>query len=208
MPIVPETEIERRLVADSDWSLGAAWGKPRPGHPEGSVAAHIEEVLSNVDRVALDAEDRTRLRFVALVHDTFKHRVDPDRQPTGENHHALIARRFAERYIDDPELLEIIELHDEAYNSWVKGDRGRKWDAAEERARRLIDRLGASLAFYLRFYRADNATGSKDQAPLEWFEQLVPGDDTSGRPGVRDSPRPSTWLSRVGRRVVRTLHLE
>jgi hypothetical protein len=33
--------------------------------------------------------------------------------PTGENHHAMIARRFAERYVDDPKLLDVIELHDE-----------------------------------------------------------------------------------------------
>jgi hypothetical protein len=85
----------------------------------------------------------------------------------------MIARRFAERYIDDRELLDVIELHDEAYNSWVKGERGDNWPTAVERARALIDRLGASLDFYLRFYRADNATGSKNQAPLRWFESVI-----------------------------------
>ena len=87
----------------------------------------------------------------------------------------MIARRFAERLVDDPKLLDVIELHDEAFNSWVKGERGGKWDAAETRATRLLDRLGDSRDFYLRFYRADNRTGSKDQAPLEWFESLSSG---------------------------------
>jgi hypothetical protein len=50
---------------------------------------HIEEVLANVDLVALDESDRQRLRFVALVHDTFKHRVDRDQPRVGENHHAM-----------------------------------------------------------------------------------------------------------------------
>jgi hypothetical protein len=171
--IVPETELEARIVSDPDWVEGIAWGEPRPSHPEGSVAAHVNEVLANVDRVALDPRDRERLRLVALIHDTFKHMVDPDRPRTGENHHALIARRFAERHLDDEELLDVIELHDEAYNAWVKGDRGGNWPAAEARARRLIERLGDALPFYLRFYRADNATGSKNQAPLEWFEELI-----------------------------------
>jgi hypothetical protein len=27
--------------------------------------------------------------------------------------------------------------------------------------------------FYLRFYRADNATSSKDQEPLDWFVRLL-----------------------------------
>src|SRR4029077_679824 len=91
----------------------------------------------------------------------------------GENHHAMIARRFAQRYIDDPEILEVIELHDEAFNAWVKGERGGKWDAAEARAQRLLQRLEGSANFYLRFYRADNQTGSKSQEPLQWFERIM-----------------------------------
>jgi hypothetical protein len=176
--VEPETELERRVVADPEWEEGAAWGDPRPGHPEGSVLAHIEEVLVNVDDVALDRVDRQRLRFVALTHDTFKHRVDRTRPRVGENHHAMIARQFASRFSDDVELLDVIELHDEAYNAWVKGDRGGKWDAAEARAGRLLDRLGPSADFYVRFYRADNRTGSKNQAPLHWFEGLL---GTSGQ---------------------------
>ena len=175
MAIEPETERERRIVADPEWVAGAGWGERRPGHPEGEVSAHIHQVLVNVDRLALDASDRDRLRFVALIHDTFKHRVDNDRPRVGDNHHATVARRFAERFTADPELLEVIELHDEAFNAWAKGERSGDWEGAEARARRLLDRLGPSAAFYVRFYRADNRTGSKDQAPLEWFERLVAG---------------------------------
>ena len=90
----------------------------------------------------------------------------------GENHHAMIARRFAERYTEDAEVLDVIELHDEAFNAWVKGERGGKWDAAEARALRLLDRLGGSADFYLRFYRADNRTAARSQEPLEWFEGI------------------------------------
>jgi hypothetical protein len=160
-------------MRDPRWIAGVAWGEPRRGHPEGSVAAHVDEVLANVDAVAVDTRDRERMRLVALIHDSFKHEVDRSRQPTGENHHARIARRFAEQYVDDAEILDVIELHDEAYNAWAKGARGAKWEAAEARARRLIDRLGPTVHFYLRFYRADNATGSKSRAPLDWFERLL-----------------------------------
>jgi hypothetical protein len=176
--MVPETELERRVVADPEWQQGAAWGDPRPGHPEGAVLAHIDEVLTNIDAVSLDEVDRERLRLVALIHDTFKHRVDTSRPRDGKNHHAMIARRFAEQYTADRELLEVIELHDEAFNAWLTGDRAGKWAAAERRARRLLERLGPSVAFYVRFYRADNRTGVKDQTPLEWFEQIA-GDSTA-----------------------------
>jgi len=173
MAIVPESELERRIVADPRWQEGAAWGTPRPGHPEGSVAGHIEEVLSNVDDEASDAVDRERLRFVALIHDTFKHRVQRARPRTGDNHHAVVARQFAEHYTNDVELLELIELHDESYNAWLKGRRSGDWPAAEARARRLLDRLGRSAPLYLRFYRADARTGDKSREPLVWFEGLA-----------------------------------
>ncbi len=137
------------------------------------MAAHIVEVLANVDRVSLGPADRERLRLIALVHDAFKHQVDRARPRTGENHHGMLARRFAERYIRDREVLEVIELHDEAYNAWALGRRRGNWERAEARAVRLLDRLGESVRLYERFYRADNETGSKDRAPWDWFVKLA-----------------------------------
>src|SRR5581483_8094318 len=142
------------------------------GHPQGTVADHIELILRNVDDIAIDLFDRERLRLVALIHDAFKFREDAGQPRVGANHHAMIARHFAERYIDDSELLEVIELHDEAYDSWTQGQVEGDWPLALARAQRLIDRLGVSLGFYLRFYRADTVTGFKNKAPLEWFESV------------------------------------
>lgn len=171
--LVPESELETRIMADPRWIAGASWGEPRRGHPEGEVRLHVMDVLANLEGQRLSAGDRSKLRLVALIHDTFKNEVDRARPRSGENHHATIARRFAEKYVDDPEVLELIELHDEAYNSWVTGRWRGDWAAAEARAWRLIDRLGPSIDLYLAFYRADNATGDKEAAPLEWFERLV-----------------------------------
>jgi HD domain len=168
-----ETELEARICADEDWTEGAEWGKPRPGHSEGLVMYHIADVLANIDRIATTPEERRNLRLIALIHDSFKYRVDPSKPKTGANHHAFIARKFAERYIDDPALLEIIELHDEAYNSWRSGASKGKWEQAEERASRLVVRLGPSLPLYMRFFRADNATDSKEDDSLVWFEQFL-----------------------------------
>ena len=164
MSIEPETELERRILADPDWQEGAAWGKPRRGHPEGTVAAHVEEVLENVDRLAVDAEDRARLRLIAIVHDNFKHRVNHLLPFGGRNDHAALARKFAERYIDDEGVLEVIELHDEAYRAWRRRD--------EHRAHRLIDRLGPHLGLFRRFHRCDNETGDKTADDRVWFDRL------------------------------------
>ncbi|MEP7284260.1 MAG: HD domain-containing protein [Chloroflexota bacterium] len=173
LPFKLETTLEEKIAADPEWQEGAVWGKPRSGHPEGQVLQHIAEVLANVDRFAIDAEDRRALRIIALIHDTFKSRVKPLLPAVGENHHAMLARRFAERYIDDPALLDIIELHDAAYHCWRAGARWGNWAKAGEYADQLIARLGPSLPRYVRFFRADNRTGDKDQAPLAWFEDYV-----------------------------------
>jgi RimJ/RimL family protein N-acetyltransferase len=175
----PETPLERAICADPAWRAGVAWGEPRPGHPEGTVLAHVGDVLANVDRVALDPADRERLRLAALVHDACKGDVDRSLPKTGENHHAMRARRFAERLVADPDLLDVIDLHDDAYLAWRHGRRSGDWDEAERRARVLIARLdegsGARFGLYMRFYQADNETDGKTDEHRHWFAGLRDG---------------------------------
>ena len=173
LPFKPETEFEEKIVNDQEWMAGAMWGEPREGHPEGKISFHIKDVLENVTKLAPNSKTREKLRLIALVHDTFKYKVDIAKPLTGNNHHAFIARKFAEKYIDNVELLEIIELHDEAFNSWQKGNRDNKWDKAEERATTLLKRINSFIDLYLIFYKCDNQTDGKDQACVEWFENFV-----------------------------------
>lgn len=171
--IKPETTLESVIISDPLFVLGASWGVPRRGHPEGQVIYHIEEVLNNVDKYS-EGSTREKLRLIALTHDTFKFKVDETKARSGENHHAMIARRFAETYIDDAQVLDVIELHDEAYNAWVKG-RNSDWLKAEARLNALIDRLGDTLPLYRVFYRCDNETGNKRQDNYIWFESYLLG---------------------------------
>jgi hypothetical protein len=173
LPFVLETDLERRIAADPEWQAGIDWGKPRFGHMEGPVKYHIAEVLANIDRQCTTAEERRLLRLVALIHDTFKYRVDESRPKIGTNHHAYIARQFAERYISDPVVLNLIELHDEAYNGWRLGAHRDRWHHAEERVDNLLQCIGPSLSLYIRFFQADSETDSKDQAPVAWFKQFL-----------------------------------
>lgn len=173
LPFQLETELEKQICADDAWLQGVMWGEPRSGHSEGQVRYHIAEVLANVDHLARTDEERCALRLVALIHDTFKYRVDLSQPRRGTNHHAVLARTFAERYLDDPAILEIIELHDEAFNSWRMGASKGRWNEAEARVTRLVARLGTSLPLYVLFFRADNQTGSKERDSLVWFEQFL-----------------------------------
>lgn len=160
-------------MADPRWRRGSAWGSPRPGHPEGAVAAHVADVLANLDRQRLAPDERRKLRLVAILHDAMKAEVDGAHPSAGDNHHAVRARRFAEAYVDDPDVLELVELHDEAYNAWVTGHRRGRWDRAEARAGALVDRLGPRLALFLAFYHADNRTGDKRPDSVAWFEAFL-----------------------------------
>ncbi len=173
LPFILETDLERTIAADPAWQQGVIWGKPRFGHLEGAVQFHIADVLTNIDGQQPTPEERRKLRLIALVHDTFKYRVNELKPKMGNNHHAHIARVFAEKYIDDPVILDIIELHDEAYNSWRLGAYKGRWEHAEERIDNLLARLGSSLPLYVRFFFADSQTESKDPTPVQWFTHLL-----------------------------------
>ena len=172
LPFETETDVERAICADVSWQTGAFWGLPRSGHPEGTVAAHVAMVLANVDKNAVSPEDRARLRLCAIIHDSFKYKVDKTKPKEGPNHHGHIAARFAEKYTQDKGLVLVIETHDDAYNAWKQIERGREWNAVK-RAGALILRLGDEIPFYLRFYRSDNGVPGKTREPVEWFERFL-----------------------------------
>jgi hypothetical protein len=163
---VPETELERAVAGDPQLLAGLAWGKPRKGHPEGTVGAHVAALLETIERDQPPAEARSLLRFVALVHDGFKYRVHEWLPKTGANHHAARARRFAERFTDDERLLATIEYHDGPYAIWRKMNRRGKLDERrfEEMMRNVPD-----PELFLVFIEVDGSTEGKNPEPIRWF---------------------------------------
>jgi len=166
-------ELERSIADDPLFRQGLEYGRPRRGHPEGAVKYHIADVLKNVETWYAPSPFYRSLRLVALIHDTFKFQVDRTRQPCGPNHHGAYARRFAENYLDDEAVLDVIEWHDEAYNAWFSGQRKGSWERAQQRVERLLARLGENLDLYLAFYRCDNETGDKTPEGRLWFENYM-----------------------------------
>jgi hypothetical protein len=164
----PENELERRVTEDPELLEGLAWGKPRKGHPEGRIAAHVADLLERLDRMGVAGDERALLRFIILVHDSFKNQVQEWRPRVGENHHAMRARRFAERYTDDERLLTTIELHDRPYGIWRKWRRTGRLDRKrlEDMLRRIPD-----YDLFLRFVELDGSTEGKRPQPIEWFKK-------------------------------------
>jgi len=161
----PANELERGLTRDPVLLEGLAWGEPRRGHPEGAVGAHVSDLLNTIDAWGETGERRLELRFISLVHDAMKGKVEYRLPRTGENHHAMRARRFAEAYADDERLLATIELHDRPYAIWRRS-RKRTRDA-NERLAAMSERI-PDLDLFLRFVELDGSTEGKNPEPVEW----------------------------------------
>jgi hypothetical protein len=166
----PENALERAVAADPDLLEGLAWGKPRTSHPEGRIGNHVADLLRTIEAGGEPPERRSDLRFLALVHDSFKGDVKSFLPKTGENHHAMRARRFAERYTEDERLLATIELHDRPYSIWKKMKRKGRLDedALEEVFARVPD-----PELFLRFIEVDGSSEAKDQEPIRWLREQM-----------------------------------
>jgi hypothetical protein len=179
---VPETDLERGVAEDPELLAGLAWGKPRAGHPEGTVGAHVADLLTTIDRGHHRAEVRAELRFLALVHDAFKYRVQEWLPKTGDNHHATRARHFAEGFTDDERLLATIQYHDAPYAIWRKMKRRRKLD--EDRFSSMLERV-PDLELFLLFIDLDGSTEGKNPAPIRWFRDELHRRGLLGTSSVR-----------------------
>lgn len=171
--IAPETPFESWLISMPEFQAGYNWGLPRFGHPEGKVGIHVKEVLENIDKLSIDSISRQQLRIVALSHDTFKYKENKRLNGHEYKHHGLLAREFMERYCDDEVVLDIVELHDEAFYIWRAANLENKREAAGARLKNLLDRIGPHFGLYFQFFKSDTQTGDKMQAPIHWFEQCL-----------------------------------
>jgi hypothetical protein len=167
-----ETMLEHDLASDPVILDGLAWGRPRPGHPEGCVGSHVADLLAAIPEPA--GARRTELRFLALVHDARKCHVDPHGPATPDNDHAVLARRHAERYTADARLLEALELHDEPYRIW-RADA----DCACAELEAVLDRI-PDLELFLRFVALDGSTRGKDPRPMAWLHAVVATQSRAG----------------------------
>lgn len=171
----PETDFEKELLRHPMIIEGMHWGVPRYGHPEGEVYKHVQEVLANIDKLEVDAKTREKLRIIAFTHDTFKYRESKRHPRNWHQHHAVLARRFLEAYIDDQVLLNIVQNHDEIYYIWRDTVVYKEPERAAARMERLVDRLKGEHQLYYLFFKCDTMTGDKNPAPIKWVEDNFTG---------------------------------
>ena len=168
-----ENDLERILIRQPSFRRGLLWGVPRYGHPEGEIYKHIKEVYQNIDHLNLDDRTRYQLRIVALTHDTFKYSEDKNRPRDWSKHHAVLARNFLARFLNDSTILKIVELHDEAYYAWRLIHLYKERVEGIKRWHKLLNALGKDVQLYYLFFKCDTQTGDKNQSPLNWVEKML-----------------------------------
>jgi hypothetical protein len=170
-------DILRRILADRRYQANLDWGEPRPGHPEGTIRAHIADLEANLERLRrkLDEERYWKLKIAIHVHDTFKPQA-ADVPIADAASHASLARGFLAEFTDDAALLHLVQFHDEPYALW-RGMR-KRGEVDRDRLERLVERVG-DWDLFLAFLIVDGCTAGKGREQLRWFFRVVHAEDRS-----------------------------
>lgn len=157
-----------QIVCDPRYLENLDYGKPRRGHPEGTVRAHIEELEQNL--LTMESQisriEFWKLKILIHVHDSFKAEATKGVAIENPNSHASLACRFLSKYCRDRDLLAMVQNHDVPYSIWRRMQKD-----SQPNELRLV-RLENSIVdwdLFLRFLIIDGCTMGKDRRPLQWF---------------------------------------
>lgn len=173
-------EAFQAVVKEPRYLENLSWGSPRPGHPEGTIALHVEHLEANLAllRDTLDPDSYWKLRLLIHVHDTFKGQAQEGVAISHPRSHASLAREFLEPLCPDPDLLAMVWRHDEPYALWLQfRQRG---SCRQERLLDLLESIQDWRLFVL-FLVIDGTSPGKDTTPLRWV-----ADEIASLKGLKD----------------------
>ncbi|HEX3147336.1 MAG TPA: hypothetical protein VHR66_04590 [Gemmataceae bacterium] len=164
--------ILEAITADPRYVANLDWGEARPGHPEGTVRAHIAEIEPNLEvlRPKLTEDEYWKLKILIHTHDSFKAESQPGVPITDPKSHASLARAFLATHCDNADLLTMVEYHDEPFALYRQFESKGKFN---------VDRFSALLTairdwnLFLAFNIIDGCTAGKSREPLLWLFQQV-----------------------------------
>jgi hypothetical protein len=167
-------DIFETIRGDPRYQRNMDWGKPRPGHPEGRVGAHIQELEDNLEglRHKLSETDYWRLKVLIHTHDTFKSEAQPGVPITAPNSHASLARAFLAEFCDDADMLAMVQYHDEPFALWRQC--ASKGNVNNERLSTLLTTI-QDWNLFLAFCIIDGCTDAKEREPLRWLFRRLGG---------------------------------
>jgi hypothetical protein len=167
-------EIIKKIMDDARYQKNIKYGEPRSGHPEGKVKYHIQELEENLKKLVsrarasggISEEQYWKLKFLIHVHDTFKADAIPDEPIVSPNSHASLARKFASEFIDDDDLLNMLQFHDVNFVLWKQFAATGSYDV--QRFENLLDTI-QDWDLFLMFVIIDGSTLGKDLHKIRWF---------------------------------------
>lgn len=166
-------EIVKQILADLRYQKNIEYGEPRSGHPEGKVKLHIAELETHLEALVshgISQDDYWKLKFLIHVHDAFKAEAKKGVSISDPRSHASLARTFAAEFIDDSDLLNMIQFHDAGYALWREFNHTGAYDIA--RFQTLLETIH-DWDLFLTFSIIDGCTAGKDRSKLIWFIEEV-----------------------------------
>lgn len=160
------------MVQDEAYLSNIDWGKPRQGHPEGTIRAHIQDLEANLERLKpfISEEQFWKLRVLIHVHDAFKGVAAQNVAIVHPQSHASLAREFLAGYTADADLLNMVQFHDEPFAVWRQFRHQEKLN--HPRLNALIETI-EDWDLFLMFQLVDGLTTGKEANHLVWFIDLV-----------------------------------
>jgi len=156
------------VTQDPRYLANLDWGEARPGHPEGTVRAHIAQVETNLEvlRHKLTDDDYWKLKLLIHTHDTFKAESERGVAITHPQSHASLARAFLATHCPDPDLLAMVQYHDEPFALYRQFESKGTWN--QDRFQALLKGI-RDWNLFLAFLIIDGCTPGKSREPLHWF---------------------------------------
>lgn len=167
------TQATAKVIKDPVYLKNIEYGKPRDGHPEGTLKAHIEELLTNVAKLDEGVDDwmLQRLVFLVHVHDTFKANALSGSPITHPQSHASLAVAYAKQHTEDRGILNTLQFHDLNWAMWQKAKKmGGMLSIGQRREiEELVALLNYDLPLYLLFTLVDGCVPGKEGDKAFWF---------------------------------------
>ena len=160
------------VIFDPRYQRNLDWGEARPGHPEGTVRAHIAEIEPNLEvlKPKLSDTDVWKLKLLIHTHDSFKADSKPGVPITDPASHAALAKSFLADFCDDADLLAMVQFHDEPFALWRQVES--KGTYNQPRMASLLGNI-KDWNLFLAFNIIDGCTEGKSREPLLWlFKEL------------------------------------
>jgi hypothetical protein len=159
-------EIYLNIVKSPFYAEGIKYGKPRRGHAEGTVAAHIDELNHNLEILDIGNAHYWKLKVLIAVHDTFKGVAKRDAAIMDPQSHASLAKDFLEEFTSDFDMLQITQYHDLGYAVYL--NYMKNGEINEKRMRSALDPI-TDIDLFLWFAIIDACTASKGREMITWL---------------------------------------